>query len=583
MPFVTKPKPLVPKFRIKGVFERIDFKGNVVVPLNIEDAKKQIRYLVDVEKVEAIGVSLLFSFVNPVHEQKVEELINQMYPGHDLYLTFSHELVPLAKEYGRANTVILDCFIGRVMENYLSGLNEKLRSEGFKGRFLVMQTNGGTMDWERVPPIRTLSSGPAGGVIGSQYLGSLQGQSNIVSTDMGGTSFDVSIIRDGKWSYEREPIVTRWRLMVPMLKVESIGAGGGTIAQVEPLTKRLLVGPKSAGSSPGPVCYDFGGLEPTVCDADLILGFLNPDYFLGGRMKLNKVKAEQIMRDRIAIPLNMDLVEAAAGIYTIINAHMADLIRVSTMSVGLASEEFTLYAFGGTGPMHAAYYANELDIKEVYVFPVSAVFSAYGITGADIIQTTSFSVGYSMPVAPDTLNSRVREFKEPLIQKMEADGFSRQSLEFRHLFNMRYKRQVNYHSIALPSKEYKSDKDVEEIRDSWIEDFESIYGKGVTYTKAGIEIVSIDVDAVARVVKPALRRYPEGGSDSSAAIKGRRGVFFPWITKDFIETVIYDYAKLKPNNVVDGPAIVESPTGTIVIPPGKLATVDPFLGITIKL
>ncbi len=580
---ITKPEPLVPKSRLKGVYERIDFRGNIVVPLNIEDAKKQIRSLVEDEKVEAIGVSFLHSYVNPIHEQKMKELINQMYPNHNLYLTFSHELVPLKREYGRANVVILNCYIGKVMENYLKNLDRKLREEGFKGRLLVMQANGGLLSWDKVPPVRTISSGPAGGVIASQYISSLLGHNNVVSTDMGGTSFDVSLIREGRWSYEREPIISRWRVMLPMIKVDSIGAGGGTIARVDPILRRLYVGPESAGALPGPVCYDTGGTEPTVCDADLILGFLNPDYFLGGRMKLNKAKAESIIKERIANPLNMSVIEAAAGIFTITNSHMADLIRIFTMRAGLAPEEFVLYAFGGTGSMHAAYFAGELGIKKVYCFPTSAVFSAFGIAGADIIRTMSISLGYQMPVDPKILNSKIKELEDSLAKDMEEEGFKRKDIEFRHTFNMRWARQVLYHSVPLSPRKYKTKEDIEWLIEQWAQDFEKIYGKGVAYTRAGIEAVSMDIDAVGRVAKPLLKSYPETKVNSNSAIKAYRDVFFPEITKDFIRTAIYEYERLKPNYIIDGPAIIESKTTTIVIPPEKVAKVDRFMNIVLEL
>jgi N-methylhydantoinase A len=583
MPLITKPEPIVPKSRLRGVYERIDFRGRIVVPLNLGDAREQIEYLVEEEKVEAIGVSLLFSCVNPVHEQKIKELYQQRYPDRALFLTFSHELVPLVREYGRANTVILNCFIGKIMEKYLNGLERRLREEGFSGRFLVMQSSGGTISWDRVPPIRTLSSGPSGGVIGSQYMATQLGHAHVISTDMGGTSFDVSLIRDGKWDYEREPIISRWRAMLPMIKVDSIGAGGGTIARVDPVSNRLIVGPESAGAAPGPVCYDSGGTEPTVCDADLLLGFLNPDYFWGGKMKLNKVKAEKAIREKIADPLKMDIAEAAAGIFTIVNAHMADLTRIIAMRSGLSPGEFVVYAFGGTGPMHAAYYAGELGIKEVYVFPQSPVFSAFGIAGSHLIQTASFSLGFSMPVSPDLLNSRLREYQDSLFQEMEKEGFQRKELEVRHTFNMRYRRQVNYHSIGLQGKEYRNDLEVAEIVDSWIRDFERIYGKGVAYTKAGIELVSMDVDVIGKMTRPVLKRYPEQGADPSAALKGFREVFFPEVSKGYVKTAIYEYQRLLPGNAIEGPAVVESPTTTVVVPPGKLCRINPFLHIVLEL
>lgn len=579
----TKPEPLVPRYRIRGVYERVNAGGEVVLPINIEDAKEQIRQMVEIEKVEAIGVSLLFSFANPVHEQKIEELISQMYPGHDLYLSFSHKLAPLLKEYSRANTVILDCFIGKVMKSYLFNLNKRMRADGFEGNFLIMQCNGGTVGWERVPAIRTLSSGPVGGVIGTHFMAGQLGHDNVISTDMGGTSFDVSLIREGKWRYEREPIISRWRASLPMVRCDSIGAGGGTIARVDPMTNRLMVGPDSAGAYPGPVCYDIGGTEPTVCDADLILGFLDPDYFLGGRMKLNKMKAEGAIRDKIAKPLGMDLIKAAAGIFTIINAQMADLIRVIAMGAGLSPEEFTLYAFGGTGPMHAAYFAGELGMKKVYVFPHSAVFSAFGIAGADISQTSSFSLGYPMPMAPDILRARVNKAQDDLAEQMAEEGFQKSNLKFIHRFNMRFRRQVNHHTISLPAREYQTKKDVEALAESWLEDFAKIYGKGVVFSKSGIELVSMDIDGIGSAVKPKVKSYDEGTRDPSAALKGHRNVFFPGTGEGFLRSAVFDYAKLHPSNFIEGPAIVESSTSTTVIPPGKSAKVDSQLNIVIEL
>jgi N-methylhydantoinase A len=489
----------------------------------------------------------------------------------------------LAREYGRANVVILNCYIGKVTESYLASLEQKLRQEGFGGHFLVMQANGGLLGWVNVPPVRTISSGPTGGVIASQYISGLMEQTNVVSTDMGGTSFDVSLIRGGRWAYEREPIISRWRAMLPMVKVDSIGAGGGTIARVDTLTGRLSVGPESAGSVPGPVCYGAGGSEPTVCDADLILGFLNPDYFLGGKMKLNRGMAEQAIGEKIATPLQMEVIEAAAGIFTITNSHMADLIRIMTMRAGLSPQDFVLYAFGGTGPMHAAYYASDLGIERVYCFPTSSVFSAYGIAGADIIRSISFSLGHPMPMDGHLLNSTKKEFEDTLARDLEKEGFRPQDLEFRHTFNMRRMRQVLYHSVALPAREYSSDEDVKWLMEQWAEDFERIYGKGVGYGKANIEVVSMDIDAVGKVIKPSIKRHDGKESNSSAALKGYREAFFPEIRKDFVKTAVYEYAQLQANNLIEGPAIVESPTTTIVIPPGKLGRVDEFLNVVLEL
>ena len=233
--------------------------------------------------------------------------------------------------------------------------------------------------------------------------------------------------------------------------------------------------------------------------------------------------------------------------------------------------------------MHAAFFAGELGIKKVYCFPTSAVFSAFGIAGADMIRTISLSLGYRMSVAPTMLDSRIKEFENALVRDMEGEGFRRQDVELRHTFNMRWARQVLYHSAPLPVKDYKSDEDVAWLTDQWAKDFEKIYGRGVAYTRAGIELVSMDIDGVGKVVKPTLKQYPEDGPDPSRAFKGFRKVFFPEISKDELQTAIYEYEKLKPNNVVKGPAIVESRTTTVVIPPETLARLDTFMNIVLEL
>ena len=583
MLLITKPKPLVQRPCIKGVYERVDYRGNVVVPLNTEDAREQIRSLVEDEKVEAIAVCLLFSFVNPIHEREIGSIISQLYPGHELFVTLSHELVRLLREYGRANTVILNCFIGKLMQRYLSDLEQKLRGDGFEGRFLVMQANGGLLSWNKVPPVRTISSGPTGGVIGSKYTADLMGDTNVVSTDMGGTSLDVSLIRNGRWDYEREPVISRWRVMLPMVKVTSIGAGGGTIARADRMLHRLLVGPDSAGAVPGPACYGAGGTEATVCDADLVLGLLNPDYFLGGRIKLDKSKAEQAIRENIGIPLGMDVIEAASGIFTIVGSQMADSIRVYTMGAGLSADEYCIYAFGGMGPVHVAHYGHELGVGRAYCHPTSAVFSAFGIAGSDIIRTLSISLSYRMPIDAATLNAALRELEDELTRDMADEGFSRDGLEFRHTFSMRWARQVLHHSISVPAREYTTAEDIDSLLERWVADFERIYGKGVAYTRAGIELVAVDIDAIAKVIKPVYPCFKEGGANPCAALKGFRKALFPTFTKDFVEATIYDYGKLQPNNVIEGPSIVESPTTTVVVPPNVVARVDRFKSIVLEL
>ena len=345
-----KPDPLVPKPLIKGVRERVDYKGKVVIPLNINEVERVVDELVQ-RGVEAIAVVLMWSQANPIHERAVGTLISHRYP--EIYLSLSSDLVPLIGEYERTATTVINAYLGPVIHQYLSSLGEKLKSYGLRVPSLVMQSYGGSLPAEGTVkrPVGLLSSGPVAGVIGSRYLAELLGYQNIITTDVGGTSFDVGLIYNGVIEMEKRPTISQYSLLIPMVDVKSIGAAGGSMARVEPATGLLKVGPKSAGADPGPVCYDKGGTEPTTTDADLILGYLNPDYFLGGRIPLKKEKAYEAIKTKIADPLGMDVIDAAAGVYAITNSQMSDLIRSISVGRGYDPRTCVLFSYGGAGPL----------------------------------------------------------------------------------------------------------------------------------------------------------------------------------------------------------------------------------------
>lgn len=577
----VKPEPIVPKELIRGVTERIDFRGDVVIPINMDEAREALRYLVEEKQVEAIAVNFLFGFVNPVHEKKIKELVEKLY-GQEIYLSLSHELMPVIREYTRSNTVIIDAYLAKTVRSYIRSLSERLKNDGYQYPLLIMQSNGGIVNENEIASIGNLSSGPAGGVIATKYIADMLGHPNVISTDMGGTSFDVGLIVDGFWRYSREPIVERFHITWPMIDVESIGAGGGTISVVDPTTKRLIVGPKSAGADPGPICYDIGGDKVTVTDADLALGYLNPDYFLGGRLKLKKDKAEKAIKEKLATPLGMSVIEASAGIYDIINSHMSDLIRKQVVRTGHIPEEFHIYSFGGAGPVHAAAYAADLGIKKVYVFPTSSVFSAFGITVADIVHTFATSYRYRMPVDPKVLNNRLEEIETYLFKIMGREGFERNEVEFRRIFFMRYRRQLNELAISVPVKEY-NDKDILKIMEIFDQKYEEVFGEGSAYREAGVELISFTIDAIGKTSKPTLRVYKEGKASPKDALKGSREVFFTKPVKDFYKTKIYDYDRLKPGNVIEGPSVIETRITTIVIPLENVAKVDKYLNVEISI
>lgn len=579
---VTKPEPLVPKTLIRGVHERVDYRGRVVVPINLEEAREAIRSLVEERQVEAVAVSFIFGWLNPVHEQKMRELARQMYPESKVYFTFAHELMPVIGEYSRANTVITNSFLGRTMVDYVTHLSRKLNLLGLRRPLMIMQANGGITNSEEMVPITTIQSGPAGGMIATKHMADLLGHKNVISTDMGGTSFDVGLINDGFWHYIREPIAQRYRLFQPMIDIESIGAGGGTIARVEATTGRLLVGPQSAGAHPGPVAYDTGGEEVTVTDADLLLGYLDPNLFLGGKKRLNKEKAEKAVKEKIAKPLGLDLVEAVAGIHQVVNSQMVDLIRKQVVRRGHVPEEYVVYVFGGAGPVHAAGYASGLGIKKTYIFPTSSVFSAFGIASADVIHTRLISQRFLMPADPIALNRRLEAVEKELLRVMVREGFSSSQVSFRRTFFMRYHRQMNDVGIQVPSKRY-APRDITAIDRMFEREYEKIYGAGSTFREAGTEIISIGVDAIGKTVKSRPKRHPLTRGHARGAVKGYRQIFFTSPRLRSFRTAIYDYERLTPGHRFDGPAIVETPITTVVVPPQKSVRVDRFLNIELEI
>ncbi len=576
----VKPEPVVPRERIRGVTERVDFEGKVVIPLNQEETRAAIRSLVEEEKVEAIAVNLLFGYVNPEHEQAIAQMFREMYPDAGISITCGHEISRTIREYARSNTVILNEFLHKTVRGYINNLEQRLRDIELQGPLLIMQANGGAVLPDEVIPIGTINSGPCGGMIASHQMAQILGHQNVITTDMGGTSFDVGLMVDRQWRSMQDPVVERFHISWPMLDITAIGAGGGTISRVDPVTKQLLVGPKSAGAGPGPVCYDHGGENLTITDANLLLGYLDPDYFLGGRMKLNKAKAEQYMREKIAEPLGINTTQAAAGIYQIINSHMSDLIRRKVVTTGHIPEEFVIYSFGGAGPVHAAAYGAELGVQGIYVFPTSAVFSSFGVAAADIVVSHPQTFRLKFPCAPDVLNSTLAEVEGKLAATVGRQGVAQGSVHFRRLFYMRYGKQLSEIEVPVPVKSYTGE-DIEAIIREFEHRYEEIYGAGTGYRQTGIEMVSFTIEAIGPMVKPLIKPVTVmAGANPAPALKGDRPVYFP-DAGQFVTTNIYDYARLLPGNEISGPGIIETPITTVVIPPGAKAMIEPYMTIAI--
>ncbi|HLC27390.1 MAG TPA: hydantoinase/oxoprolinase family protein, partial [bacterium] len=377
-----RPEPLVPAELIRGVSERVGVDGQVLAPLDDEEVAESVRELLNLG-VDSLAVCLMWSFVNSSHERRIKQIIHNLRPGFNVNL--SSEISPLMGEFERVVTTTVNAYVAPVMRKYINTLQQDLSQRGLQHPVQLMTSAGGVTLPRHIEreSVATVNSGPVGGLVAAKFLGEILGYQNILTTDMGGTSFDVGVISRGEYEYDKVPFVSQGiPLQVPMVRVVAIGAGGGSIAWTD--GRRLLVGPQSAGADPGPACYDQGGQEPTVTDALVALGILDPDYFFGGRKRLKKELSEKAIRTRVAEPLGLDLLRAAEGIYEVVTAKMSDLIRKVTVESGYDPREFILFAYGGAAPAHCALYGSALGVGEVVVPETAAVFSALGAALSDI-------------------------------------------------------------------------------------------------------------------------------------------------------------------------------------------------------
>jgi N-methylhydantoinase A len=578
----SKPEPIVPRSLIEEVGERIDYKGQVLIRLESQEIARSIRSLVD-HGAESIAIALLWSLTNDAHEQALADFIRENYPS--IYLSLSSEVAPFLGEYERTATTVFNAYVGPRIAAYLGDLGKLLRSKGLRREPLVMQAYGGVLGIQDTckNAVGTIESGPASGIIGSRFIGAELGLSDVLATDMGGTTFKVGVIRDGAVEMDHKPIFMRYQLFLSKIWVESIGAGGGSIVWIDPETGLLKVGPQGAGASPGPICYGMGGGEVTVSDADLILGYLNEDCFLGGRMKLAKAPALEALREKIARPMKMTVAEAASGIYRITNSHMSDLIRRATVERGYDPREFTLFAFGGAAPVHAGRYAAELGIKEVVVPLTASVHGAAGLVSSDVVYHYGRSERVSVPANLKPVHAIFGALVERAMTSLRAAGFKDSEMKIIRSLDIRYRQQVHELNVTfVPGIAPLLQQDLETIYRQFDELYELTYGPGAGYREAGKEIMAFRVLAIGALNRPKLKKHPLKASQAEAARKTDRRVYFEE-ARDFVETKIYDYARLSPGSEVFGPAIIETPITTVVINPKDRAVVDDYGNVRMYL
>ncbi len=579
-----KPEPIVPQDMIIGVRERINFKGEIMRPLDEADLRDKVRYLVE-QGARGFAVCLAWSHRNPAHEQKVREIISDEYP--DAYLGsapvfLSSEISRKKGEYERTITTMLSAYLHQSMIDELYGIGDELRQRGYLKPLQMIHNTGGTAEIFRTSAIDTFKGGPASALVGGSYLGGIYGYENVIAADMGGTSFDLSLIAGGSSrTYNLEPIVDRWRVHSTMLKSQSIGAGGGSIARVRvDLDNKIEVGPESAGSNPGPACYNQGGRNPTVTDADVILGYIDPSGFYGGEKPLSTRHAERAIQRQVADPLEIDVVEAASLIRSITDAEMGSTIYKETALRGYDPQNFVLFAIGGAGPTHAEGFAKHAGVNTIIVFPYSSVFSAFGssVMDAKHIYEQSLHIPLLQPgtLDPyqnfDEFNQTVLDLQELAIHDFNGEGYGADQLLFELYLDMKYGGQLDVTRVTSPITELTSVQDISTIASAFEKEYNEVYSPISTTPQNGVEIDNFVLQATAPRDKPLLAEYPLSGPDPQSAETGSRPVY--WLPDGFQSSIIYDWGKLLPGNIVNGPAIIEAPFTTIAVPPNSTYVVD---------
>jgi N-methylhydantoinase A len=575
-----KPPSIVPRRRVRSVKERTDRKGQRLRVCDPAEVQAAVQELVD-QGVDAVGVCFLWSFANPANEQIAGDAIRQLWP--DMFLALSHEIAPVLGEYERTSTVALNCALGPVVKGYLHNLQARLTERGFGGILLVAQAYGGLVPLEIAAerPVGMIESGPASGVLGAKALGERIGLPNIIAADMGGTTFKVGVIREGEIEYQREPMVYRYHFALPKMDIISLGLAGGSIIFIEPRTGIPQIGPRSAGSYPGPVCYDHGGLDPTVTDVDAILGYLHSSYFLGGRETLNIEKARRVFHEKIAAPLGMADLDAAAAIYRLTNSMIYDLLHKVTIEAGLDPRQYALVSFGGTAGMHVAAYGEELGVSHIVIPHSASVHGAFGLVTSDIVHEDQITHPLRAPADPREVNDLFDAVGTRLSKQLEAEGFRGERILLRRSIDMRYRRQVHLLNVPLVHAGPVDAPALERTGDHFEELYRTKYGKDSAFREAGIEMIAFRVRAIGLVEKPALEVAAIRGRDPGQALVERRPAFVGK-TGTLEEVAGYDFDALLPGNVVDGPAIVWSPITTVVVNPDQLVQVDEYKNLIIR-
>ncbi|THD02004.1 hydantoinase, partial [Panacagrimonas perspica] len=578
LPGACRPAPLVPVPMIAGVRERLDAVGNVLMPLDEKDLRTKIRNLVD-RGAQSFCVALVNSVANPMHERRVQEILLEEYPEHMLGampIVMSHKVAGRKGEYVRASSTIMDAFLHDVMYHGLSSLELNLRESNYKKPMLVIHNSGGMAQLNSTDALQTIHSGPVAGVSASDHLAREADLGNVICTDMGGTSFDIGLVVEGGVKhYDFNPVIERWMVSVPMIHLVTLGAGGGSICRYDRMYNTVQVGPESAGSNPGPACYDRGGLKPTVADADLVLGYLDPANYAGGAIKLKANRAKQAIEDEICEPLDISVTEAALMIKRKVDANMANGIATELRARGYDPSNFTLLAYGGNGPLHGCGIASQLGIDRMLVPPFCSVFSAVGAGNMHqlhIHEKSLFMWIFDSNTRRlyndyEKFNKIVAELEENGRQDLLRQGMNPGDIKHKLELDMRYGNQLATTTVVAPKLRFESMDDVMAIIKQFSVDYGNRFGKGSEAPEAGIRINTVRVQSYVELETVNLGKLRAKSTKAAGPAEGSRKCYFVG-HEGAVDTAVFSHEKLDVGTVVTGPAVVISAVTTYLVEPG---------------
>lgn len=575
--FEDKPEPLVPRNLRFEVNERILHNGDVEIPFDEFAFREK---LVDLKNsdVESIAVCFIYGFLNEDHEIKAKSILEEEFP--DCFISISHEVAPEFREFERLTTTVVNAYLGPVMDRYIQKLEKRLRDSGLRISPKLTQSNGGVIGFSTASklPVRTVLSGPSTGVVAAQNIGNQIGIKNIITFDVGGTSSDVALLKDGLCGLATQSDVQGYPIKAPMLDIHTVGAGGGSIAYVDS-GGLLKVGPESAGANPGPVCYGLGNQKPTVTDANIALGTLNPSEILGGRMKVRKSLAVNSI-EKLSNDLGLSTMETAQGIISVLTANMAKAIRVISVQRGYDPRDYALMAFGGAGPLHAARLARELDMEKIIIPLTPGTLCATGLLLTDL--RADFAVSRLVPLNENSIDDFISGFEELSCKAkewFEDEKISPENRKINKTLDVRYSGQNYELPVTLNENEY-SEETLELVRKR----FEDVHYQrfGFISPETEIQVVTLRLEATGVVPKATTKEEEYEGEDASLAISGMRDVWFPESGGN-VMCNIYDRSKLRPGNVINGPAIIDQMDTTTVLLPDMRAEVHPSGTIIVEV